>query len=136
MLRIKGDWDTLLRWLESGWDVLYIAHPLIRYIEVTSSVSAGSFAWHGDLIETLQVARRHDHALRWRDVLKLHWSACRNLARRFGGSLLRRDFARAGHALAAIPVVAASLAVMLGRRVRGTTRKLDRIPFMAERSPL
>lgn len=136
MLRIKGDWDTLLRFLEDGWDVLYVAHPLIRYIEVTTSVSAGSFAWHGDLLETLQVARRHDRALQWRDVWQLHWGVCRNLVRRFGGSLVRRDFARAGHALAAVPTVVASFLVMSRRRWSGDARSLQRIPFMAERSPL
>lgn len=136
MLRIKGDWDTLLRFLESGWDVLYVAHPLIRYIEVTTSVSAGSFAWHGDLIETLQVARRHDGALRLRDVWWLHGDTLRNLSRRFGGALLRRDFVRAGHAVRALPVVFASLLVMSARRMSGRTRALERIPFMAKRSPL
>lgn len=136
LLRIKGDWDTLLRFLESGWDVLYIAHPLIRYHDVATGVSATSIAWHGDLIETLQVARRHDRALRLADVLTLHGSVLWNLARRFAGALLGRDFARAGHAVRALPVVFASLLVMVARRATGRTRALTHIPFMAERSPL
>lgn len=136
MLRIKGDWDTLLRFLESGWDVLYVAHPLIRYIDVTTSVSAGSFAWHGDLVETLQVARRHDKALRHFDVLKLHGTVLRKLARRFGGSLLQGEHTRAVHAVRTLPVVFASFLVMSARRGSGSARSLERIPFMAERSPI
>lgn len=136
MLRIKGDWDTLLRFLESGWDVLYIGHPLIRYHDVPTGVSAGSIARHGDLIETLQVARRHDRALRAGDVWRLHAQVAYTLLRRFGGALGRGQLGRAGHAMTAAPLVLASLLAMSSRRFAGRNRALASIPFMAERSPL
>lgn len=134
-LRIKGDWDTLLRMLSSGMTVRYIAHPLMRYIEVSTSVSAGSFAWHGDVLETMQVMRRHQAALGWFDLWRFHAQNLTFLLRRIARSLIRRDGSRLGYAIAALPSVFASLGLSLWRHLTGQRRRLAAIAFNAERSP-
>ena len=58
-LRLKGDWDFLLRLLSAGWDVEYIPTALMRYRMNPSGSSSISFRRHRDIYETLTVARRH-----------------------------------------------------------------------------
>lgn len=133
-IRLKGDWDSLLRMLSSGFSVLYIGHPLIRYIEVTTSVSGGAFAWHGDVVETLQIMRRHQAALGMVDILKMHGNSLNTLFRRAGGSMLRGQWRRLGYAIEATPIVFASLLVCIQRHLRGARRETRSIPWNADRN--
>lgn len=128
-LRIKGDWDVLLRLLSSGYSIRYIGTPLIRYNELSSSVSAGSFAWHGDLLETLQIMRRHQAVLSGTDIARIHARTIWTLWRRFVGSVLRRHWRRAGSAIWALPYIAVSLLVSLINHAREHGGRLPSIPF-------
>jgi glycosyltransferase involved in cell wall biosynthesis len=134
-LRIKGDWDVLLRLLSSGWSIVYVGTPLIRYLELSSSVSAGSFAWHGDLLETLQVTRRHQAVLSQGDIALCHWRCIRTLLRRLAGAVLRGNWRRAGFAIQAFPVMLVSLAFSSLNRARGEGGVLKSIPYGADLSP-
>ena len=58
-LRLKGDWDFLLRLLGAGWDVEYIPTALMRYRMNPTGSSSISFRQHRDIYETLTVVRRH-----------------------------------------------------------------------------
>jgi glycosyltransferase involved in cell wall biosynthesis/SAM-dependent methyltransferase len=58
-LRLKGDWDFLLRLLKAGWDVEYIPTALMRYRMNPSGSSSISFRRHRDIYETLTVMQRH-----------------------------------------------------------------------------
>lgn len=131
-LRIKGDWDTLLRLLSSGWEIRYIGTPLIRYLEVSTSVSAGSFAWHGDLLECLQVMRRHQGVLSRSQIIKYHGYIASTLVRRLAGSLLRGHWKRAWFGFEALPIMGASLVVSLLNQQRQAGGRLKSIPFMAD----
>lgn len=133
-IRLKGDWDSLLRMLSSGFSIRYVGQPLIRYIEVTTSISSGAFAWHGDVVEILQIMRRHQSALSMGDVLKLHGRSLNTLFRRAGGSILRGHWRRLGHAVEAVPVVFASLWVCTLRHLRDTRRETRSIPWNADRN--
>lgn len=128
-LRIKGDWDTMLRMLSSGYTIRYVGTPLIRYIEFHASVSSGSFAWHGDLLETLQVIRRHQSVLGFADIVRLHWSNLSTLTWRFCGAVVRGHWRRAWFVLPALPFVATSFIASSAILWRGTGGKLNRIPF-------
>jgi len=131
-LRIKGDWDTLLRMLSSGWEVRYVGTPLIRYIELSSSVSAGSFAWHGDLLECLQVMRRHQAVLSRCEIVKYHLYIFSTLLRRLAGAVLRGQWKRAWFAIEAMPTMAASLLLSLLNYQRKVGGRLKSISFMAD----
>lgn len=133
-IRLKGDWDSLLRMLSSGLTIRYIGHPLIRYIEVTTSISGGAFAWHGDVVETLQILRRHQAALGFVDMLRLHGKGLNTLTRRLGGSLIRRHWRRLRYTLEALPMVLASLLICMVRHVAGTRRETRSIPWNVDRN--
>jgi glycosyltransferase involved in cell wall biosynthesis len=128
-LRVKGDWDTSLRMLSSGYTIRYVGTPVIRYIECHNGVSSGSFAWHGDLLETLQVMRRHQAVLGFNDIVRLHWRVLRTMTRRFGGAIIRGHWRRAWFAVQAIPVMLTSLFASLITLLRGEGGRLSRIPF-------
>lgn len=128
-LRVKGDWDTLLRILSSGYTIRYVGTPLIRYIESHGSVSSGSFAWHGDLLETLQVIRRHQSVLGFGDIISLHWRGLSTLAWRFGGAVVRGRWRRAWMAVVAAPVMVTSFVASSAMHLRGEGGQLRRIPF-------
>jgi glycosyltransferase involved in cell wall biosynthesis len=134
-LRIKGDWDSLLRLLSSGWEIRYIGAPLIRYMELSSSVSAGSFAWHGDLLESLQVMRRHQSVLSLGDITRYHGQVGLTLLRRFIGGVVRGQWRRSWLALLAAPVMGTSLLVSLLNRQREVGGKLTQISFMSDWNP-
>jgi len=128
-LRIKGDWDTLLRILSSGYTIRYVGTPVIRYIEFHASVSSGSFAWHGDLLETLQVMRRHQAVLSFGDIIRLHWRVLCTMAWRLGGAIVRGHWRRAWFVVQTIPVMLTSLLASLAALLRGQGGQLSRIPF-------
>lgn len=127
-IRIKGDWDTCLRFLSSGYTIRYVGTALIRYVEYHASVSSGAFFWHGDLLETLQVIRRHQSALGLSDLIRLHYRVAFTLTKRMGGAILRRQWQRFGLALSASPTLAASfLCSLINHWNRGGETKS--IPF-------
>lgn len=128
-LRIKGDWDALLRFLESGYTIRYVAAPLIAYKEEAISVSGGSFAWHGDLLETLQVMRRHQAVMSGMDILRFHWQHGSTLARRFAKCVITRDWKRLGFCIEAIPTFVASLFVSLINHERMEGGRLASVPY-------
>jgi glycosyltransferase involved in cell wall biosynthesis len=129
LLRIKGDWDTMLRFLSSGYTIRYVGTQLMRYIEFQDSVSSGSFAWHGDLLETLQILRRHQAVLSVTDVTRLHLRVLGTLLWRLAGAVGRGHWRRAWFAVAALPTLAASLVASLIMLMRHTGGQLQRIPF-------
>ncbi len=116
-MRIKGDWDTSLRMLSNGMTIRYVGTPLMRYIEFSGSVSTGAFAWHGDLIETMQVMRRHQSVLTFKDICKNHSKIGITFLRRIIGSTLRRDFRRAWFGVLGIWYVPASFLATSGRKL-------------------
>jgi glycosyltransferase involved in cell wall biosynthesis len=128
-LRVKGDWDTMLRMLSSGYTIRYVGTPLIRYIEFHSSVSRGSFAWHGDLLESLQVIRRHQSVLKFGEIAQLHWFNLSTLICRFSGAVVRGHWRRAWFAVSALPIIATSFIASTATLSTGTSGKLNRIPF-------
>ncbi len=128
-LRIKGDWDVLLRMLSSGKSIRYVGTPVIRYIEQSASVSSGSFAWHGDLLETLQVMRRHQSVLSAKEIILFHGRNTMTLVRRFGGAVLRGQWRRAGFAAQAVPYFISSLMSSMLAHARRDGGRLTAIPF-------
>jgi glycosyltransferase involved in cell wall biosynthesis len=125
-IRVAGDWDTLLRFLSSGYTIRYVGTPIIRYIEFNASVSSGTFAWHGDQIERLQVTRRHQSVMGVGDILWIHWIVTKVLMRRLAGAVLRGHWRRAWYAIQAVPVLIASLfaSIVRNRRGEGTLPKI------------
>lgn len=132
-MRIKGDWDSMLRMLSAGYTIRYVGTPIMRYIEFQAGVSGGAFAWHADLLETLQVVSRHQSALSLGDVIRLHARTSGTLGWRLGGAIVRGQWRRAGFALAGFPTCAASLVACVMTKVRGGSAPLPRIPFLALR---
>jgi hypothetical protein len=96
---------------------------------VNTSVSTGSFGWHGDLIETLQVIRRHQAALKWTDLVRLHFQGGITLLKRFLKSLVTLQWKRAGYAVLAAPYWPASMLASTVTCLRGTGGRTPRIPF-------
>ncbi len=135
-IRIKGDWDTSLRILSSSYTIRYVGAPLMRYMEVSSSVSSGSFAWHGDLIETLQVIRRHQSVLSLLDIIRLHGKSMLTVARRLMVSIVRRDWRRAWFAVTSLPVMSMSLFAAMSTRVFQRGGRLQKIPFLHADQPI
>jgi hypothetical protein len=119
----------MLRMLSSGYTIRYVGTPLIRYIEFHASVSAGSFAWHGDLMEELQVVRRHQSVLGFGDIISLHWQRLWILGWRFGGAVVRGQWRRAWLAVATVPVVVTSFIASSAMLMRGEGGQLRKIPF-------
>jgi glycosyltransferase involved in cell wall biosynthesis len=128
-MRIKGDWDAQLRLLSSGRSIRYVGVPMIRYIDLSSSVSAGSFAWHGDVLETMQVMRRHQAVLSATDIVRFHTKYLVMLLRRLGGAILRANWKRAGLALWALPFWLTSVVVTFLNHEKKEGGRLDSIPF-------
>jgi glycosyltransferase involved in cell wall biosynthesis len=100
-LRLKGDWDFLLRVLAAGWSIEYIPRTLMRYRENPSGSSSRTFRLHQDIVETLQVIRWHSDVLSVHRVAALHMHQTWILTRRCVGSVVRWDGRRL---IAAVPV--------------------------------
>ena len=120
-LRLKGDWDFLLRLLSCGWDVEYVPRALMTYRTNPLGSSSITFRRHRDVHKSLAVTRRHLHALSARDVAAIHIYHLKTLFRRFAGGLLRGHFERAAACVPTAGEVIKSLASCcraqrLGRR--------------------
>src|SRR5262249_26919422 len=99
-LRLKGDWDFLLRLLAAQWDVEYIPRALMTYRMNPTGSSSFTFRKHRDIYETLTVVRRHHMAMKAWQVAAIHWQHLKAVARRAVGGLIRGNWERA---LAAVP---------------------------------
>jgi glycosyltransferase involved in cell wall biosynthesis len=121
-LRLKGDWDFLLRLLGAGWDVEYVPTALMLYRANPAGSSSVSFRHHRDVVETLAVIRRHDDALTNFDTAQLHFSYLRYLVRRFGGSLVVRHWERAARAVFVGISVVRSFMICLNHKRLGRRR--------------
>jgi len=98
-LRLKGDWDFLLRMLGAGWDVEYIPTALMLYRDNPAGSSSISFRRHRDVYETLEVVRRHQRVTNPLQISALHTFHLGSLARRLVGSLVRRNWERAARTI-------------------------------------
>jgi glycosyltransferase involved in cell wall biosynthesis len=114
-LRLKGDWDFMLRLLAAGWSIEYIPRALMLYRENPAGSSSMTFRLHEDIKETLQVIRWHRGSLRTRDVFSLHRLQLWFLVRRSVASVFRFDPHRLVHVLPASLGVLHSLASCLWR---------------------
>jgi SAM-dependent methyltransferase len=94
-LRLKGDWDFLLRLLGAGWDVEYIPTALMLYRDNPAGSSSISFRLHRDIYESCNVVRRHQMVASPLQISAFHATNLQTLARRLVGSVLRGNWERA-----------------------------------------
>jgi hypothetical protein len=94
-LRLKGDWDFLLRLLSFGWDVEYVPRALMSYRTNPAGSSSVSFRKHRDVFETLTVTYRHHKALSVSSLVGYHCYHLKTLLRRLVGGVVRGHFQRA-----------------------------------------
>ena len=94
-LRLKGDWDFLLRLLGSGWDVEYMPKALMLYRANPAGSSSIAFRMHRDVLETLIVTQRHHVALSLGRLIGYHAYHLKTLVRRFVGGVIRGHVQRA-----------------------------------------
>jgi 2-polyprenyl-3-methyl-5-hydroxy-6-metoxy-1,4-benzoquinol methylase/GT2 family glycosyltransferase len=94
-LRLKGDWDFLLRLLGAGWDVEYIPSALMVYRDNPEGSSSISFRLHRDIYETLNVTRRHHMVASSLQISAYHATNLRTLVLRLLGSVRRGRWERA-----------------------------------------
>src|SRR5262249_11023973 len=99
-LRLKGDWDFMLRLLSAGWSIEYIPRTLMLYRESPGGSSSLTFRLHKDIKETLQVIRWHQRNLTSLRAFELHVLYGTMLVRRCIGSVVHFDF---GRLIAAFP---------------------------------
>ena len=78
-----GDWEWLLRCLNTGWAVEYVPRTLILYRQHESSVSSVSFQKDRDVVESLEIVRRYIHLLSKRDLISFHLRRGTFMVRRF-----------------------------------------------------
>jgi glycosyltransferase involved in cell wall biosynthesis len=121
-LRLKGDWDFLLRLLGAGWDVEYIPRALMTYRMNPTGSSSLSFLRHGDIYETLTVVRRHHQALEAWQLCTYHAKNVATLARRAVGGVVRGHWARALATVPATGFVLKSWAGCLSEHWQGRRR--------------
>ena len=93
-LRLKGDWDFLLRLLGAGWDIAYIPRALMTYRANAGGSSSISFRQHKDIYETLTVFHRHQMVMGPWEISRYHLANLRVLARRSVGSMMRGQLER------------------------------------------
>jgi len=94
-MRQKGDWDYLLRFLKTGFDVLYVQKPLMRYRQHAASASSFAFQKNLDIEESLQIILKYADLLSCGDILKYHANTALVLARRLLSSTTHKNPARA-----------------------------------------
>jgi GT2 family glycosyltransferase len=99
-MRQKGDWDFLLRVLNSGWDIIYLPRTLMRYRLHRQSASGNAFNSHLDVEESLQILQKYAAMLRAGHIIQTHADYGISLLRRCGASLYRREFRRSRRAAA------------------------------------
>lgn len=98
-LRLKGDWEFLLRLLRGGWDIEYLPRSLMLYRMNPQGSSSISFRLHRDIRETLAVMQRFQRSMTVRQMTAYHLGMLKTLLRRGLGGVVRGHFARALHAV-------------------------------------
>ncbi len=93
-LRLKGDWDFLLRLQSRGWSIEYVPITLMKYRESPQGSSSISIQLHHDIRETLHVVWWHRWALPFTEMARLHRKQLWYMIRRSGGSLVRGNWQR------------------------------------------
>lgn len=93
-LRLKGDWDFLLRLLAAGWDIAYIPRALMTYRANATGSSSVTFRQHKDIYETLTVLKRHQLVMTPWEINRYHLWNFWVLARRLVGSMIRGRWER------------------------------------------
>jgi len=93
-MRQKGDWDYLIRFLSSGFDILHLQKPLMRYRQHAESASSFAFQRNLDIEESLQIVLKHAKDLSVYDILKYHGTTAFVLARRILSAVVRRNPSR------------------------------------------
>ncbi|NEU71604.1 glycosyltransferase [Hassallia byssoidea VB512170] len=83
-----GDWEWLLRCLQSGWSVEYIPRTLILYRQHVGSVSSKSFQTHRDIREFLQIIPKYITFLESHDLFYIYLQRMRFIFRRLVKSLI------------------------------------------------
>jgi len=121
-LRLKGDWDFLLRLLGAGWDIEYVPVALMKYRTNPAGSSSLSFRRHNDVIESLTVLQRHDSVLKMGDLVRCHLFHLRCLGRRFVGAMLRGRWERMFRAITVSVFVIRSFAKCSRNRWLGRRR--------------
>ncbi len=127
-LRLKGDWDFLLRLQSRGWDIEYVPVTLMKYRESPQGSSSISFRLHGDIREILHVVWWHRWAFTFSDVVRFHMRHLGYMFRRFGGSLFRGNWQRL---FWSVPAMGRVLASFIGCSLPslGSPRRRDAIPY-------
>jgi SAM-dependent methyltransferase/glycosyltransferase involved in cell wall biosynthesis len=121
-LRLKGDWDFLLRLLSSGWDVIYLPIALMRYRMNPMGSSSITFRRHRDIYETLTVLRRHLDVMSSGHINSYHMANLWILIRRMTKSSLLGQWERAMLAIPTSGFVFSSLAKSLMDKWLGRRR--------------
>jgi GT2 family glycosyltransferase len=98
-LSYSADYDWLLRLLRLEWSVDYVPRTLIRYRQHAASVSSRTFQRHLDILESLEILRKHGALLSPEDWTRLHQRRLNWCWRRAAGSLLRFHWPRAWRAI-------------------------------------
>jgi len=118
-LRLKGDWDFLLRLLACGWDVEYVPKALMLYRANPAGSSSVSFQRHRDVFEALTVTQRYHDVLSIHSLIGYHGYHLKTLARRLVGGVARGHFRRAFATFPAAFFTLHSLGRCLRERVLG-----------------
>jgi SAM-dependent methyltransferase/glycosyltransferase involved in cell wall biosynthesis len=121
-LRLKGDWDFLLRMLGAGWDVEYIPIAMMLYRMSPNGSSSMNFREHRDVYEALAVVRRHQMVASPWEISIYHATHLYVLARRLINAICQRYCQRAFRTLAAAGFVLKSLAGCLRDQWQGRRR--------------
>lgn len=108
-----SDLEWLMRVLHRGWDVGYIARPLILYRQHEGNVSSRSMRESLDVREGLRLAAKYGGLLTPADLWCWHWRQVKTCLRRVLRSCLRRDLFALRHAC-----------IMLGRSWLGMIQVL------------
>lgn len=122
-----GDWEFVLRALESGWSIEYIPLCLSVYRQSSQSVSSQSFQVHRDVREALRILERFRPYLSIGSMLRRYGYYLRILTRRSARSLLSLEFRRLWHAITTGIEVGHSFVrnVFTSRPVPGRKRSLE-----------
>jgi glycosyltransferase involved in cell wall biosynthesis len=70
-LRLKGDWDFMLRLLAAGWDIQHIPQSLMVYRQNLQGSSSISFRQHADIFESVYVFQKYRRFLNASQIV--HW---------------------------------------------------------------
>ena len=121
-LRLKGDWDFLLRLLGAGWDIEYIPTALMHYRMNPTGSSSISFRQHRDIYETLTVVQRHQLVANPWQITTVHAANIWMLMRRLGKAVLTAKAERAMRTIPTAGFVVGSWAGCLREQWQGRRR--------------